>query len=366
MIQTTPNDIRLSFAGDLMLGRGVDQVLKFPTDSRLYENAVKNSKEYVLLIQSELKRQNKVYELLFWSPIMNDFHKFQSHLFFINLETAITHSLTPYPKGINYKLSPDTVYILKKLEKDIFPSQLIVSLANNHILDWKTKGLIETIEILKQNNIKYIGAGSTQKEAETPMFIDIKEKIENKEEKKRIVVFACGHTSSGIPEDWKAIDLNPGLFLLFNELKENILYFQDLFKNHSITSNDIKILLIHYGSNWITNFEDEWKKYIKLFIYELGFTIILNTSSHHTLPTEQIKILKQTNDNNIEYATVIHGPGDFINDYYGILNPEHDRFKPNQGKIVHVSFKNKFTKPSIQNQNFERIGFNLYPIQIKN
>lgn len=44
----------------------------------------------------------------------------------------------------------------------------IVSLANNHIADFGYEGLIETLEVLKKNNILYFGAGTTLKDAEEP------------------------------------------------------------------------------------------------------------------------------------------------------------------------------------------------------
>lgn len=48
----------------------------------------------------------------------------------------------------------------------------IVSLANNHIFDLGEAGLINTIDILKRNNIKYVGAGMNLEEASAPLVIE--------------------------------------------------------------------------------------------------------------------------------------------------------------------------------------------------
>lgn len=48
----------------------------------------------------------------------------------------------------------------------------IVSLANNHVFDLGEEGLRNTINILKQNNIKYCGAGLNIEEASAPAIIE--------------------------------------------------------------------------------------------------------------------------------------------------------------------------------------------------
>ena len=133
--------LRLAFAGDFMCGRGVDQVLKFPSDSQLYESNIKDAKDYVHLIASKLRQRNLSNKILFWKPLLPTFQKQKPHVFFINLETAITASKTPEAKGINYKMNPKNIYFLKDLEKDIFPCKLICGMANNHTLDWQLNGL---------------------------------------------------------------------------------------------------------------------------------------------------------------------------------------------------------------------------------
>lgn len=75
------------------------------------------------------------------------------------------------PKLGNLVFSPEgSVQVLKDLNIDV------VSLANNHVCDCGYEGLARTIEILKENNIAYFGAGRTEEEARTPAVISIKGK----------------------------------------------------------------------------------------------------------------------------------------------------------------------------------------------
>ena len=47
-----PQHITLFLCGDVMTGRGIDQVLPHPSDPRLYESYVRNAKEYVALAEA--------------------------------------------------------------------------------------------------------------------------------------------------------------------------------------------------------------------------------------------------------------------------------------------------------------------------
>lgn len=78
-----------------------------------------------------------------------------------NLECAITEKENSIKKdGPTLKISPDKIGVLKSLGVNL------VGLANNHILDYGSDGLKDTIGILKNNGISY--AGHSQ---ESPFFI---------------------------------------------------------------------------------------------------------------------------------------------------------------------------------------------------
>ncbi|MFZ4796170.1 MAG: CapA family protein [Bacteroidia bacterium] len=55
---------------------------------------------------------------------------------------------------------------------DLLTSFQIVSLANNHIRDFKTQGLLDTIAALNTKNIKCFGVGKSQKQAIEPLKIE--------------------------------------------------------------------------------------------------------------------------------------------------------------------------------------------------
>ncbi len=78
----------------------------------------------------------------------------------VNLETPLTKTGSPIDKiGPNLKCHPNVVKSLKSANINL------VSLANNHIYDFGHKGLINTMDILNDNNINFIGVGNNIQDA---------------------------------------------------------------------------------------------------------------------------------------------------------------------------------------------------------
>ncbi|MBR3138202.1 CapA family protein [Candidatus Saccharibacteria bacterium] len=73
---------------------------------------------------------------------------------FFNLECPITDSSDKIRKcGPNIKCSTKAISGIKSL------NPTCIMLSNNHILDYGEQGLTDTLEILKRNNIRYVGVG---------------------------------------------------------------------------------------------------------------------------------------------------------------------------------------------------------------
>lgn len=84
-----------------------------------------------------------------------------------NLEVPLVDKKNPISKcGPNLIAPTKTINGLKAINKHFF------GLANNHILDQGTSGLYSTMELLKQNNIAYAGAGKNLQEACRPYIFE--------------------------------------------------------------------------------------------------------------------------------------------------------------------------------------------------
>src|SRR5215510_14510346 len=194
--------ICLFLCGDVMTGRGIDQVLPHPVDPVLYEPYVLDAREYVELAESAHGPiPRPVHFGYIWGDALQELERAGTDARIINLETSITTAVEAWPKGINYRMNPANIGCLTAARIDC------CCLANNHILDWGYAGLKETIATLDQAHVAYAGAGANLSEAAAPAVLDLGEQ-------RRLLVFAAGSPTSGIPLAWAASATQPGLNLV--------------------------------------------------------------------------------------------------------------------------------------------------------
>ena len=154
----------------------------------------------------------------------------------------------------------------------------VCSLANNHLLDWGNSGLLETMDTLKKVNIKLSGAGRNLLEAQASAVIKIPGKG-------RVIVFAFGLGTSGVPSSWGAADKRPGINLL-RDLSDKSLF--DIRENVRKVKRrgDIVMVSLHWGSNWGYGIPRAHTVFAHRLIDEVDVDIIHGHSSHHVRAIE--------------------------------------------------------------------------------
>ena len=85
---------------------------------------------------------------------------------FGNLETSIFPGRQIQTGEFAFRVDPQAIHGLLSAGFDV------LSLANNHTPNFGEKGLINTFDVLKDNNIKYVGAGKNKAEASLPVIIE--------------------------------------------------------------------------------------------------------------------------------------------------------------------------------------------------
>jgi poly-gamma-glutamate synthesis protein (capsule biosynthesis protein) len=105
--------ITLFLCGDVMVGRGIDQVLRHPSGPELYELYIRDARRYVELaerINGPLKKA--VAPAYIWGDALAVLTTTRPDLRIINLETSVTTSDEYWPKGINYRMHPQNSNVL--------------------------------------------------------------------------------------------------------------------------------------------------------------------------------------------------------------------------------------------------------------
>ena len=138
--------LRLFLCGDVMTGRGIDQVLPVPCKPQLFEHWARSAVDYVELAERASgpigRGQDAAYP---WGHGLEVLREQRPAARMINLETAVTTSEDAQPgKGIHYRMNPANVACLTSAGIDC------CVLANNHVLDWGRAGLEETLATLER------------------------------------------------------------------------------------------------------------------------------------------------------------------------------------------------------------------------
>ncbi len=301
MPQTTI-PVRIFLCGDVMTGRGIDQILQHPSNPRIHESYVKDAREYIRLAE----RKNgpikyPVDDHYIWGDALEEFERVQPEVKIINLETSITTHDKFWPgKGIQYRMHPLNTTCLSVL------SDLCCSLANNHVMDWSREGLEQTLSELDKHGIAHSGSGNDAGSSREPAVLPVAGKG-------RVLVFAYGLCSSGIPRSWEAGKNLSGVNLLKDLSQSSVMEISILIDSLK-RPGDIVVLSVHWGENWGYEIEKEEVEFAHNLIENAQVDLFYGHSSHHF---KGIEVYRN--------KLILYGCGDFINDYEGIGGQENFR-----------------------------------------
>lgn len=173
----------------------------------------------------------------------------------VNLECPVIAG-SPYPikkHGPALYSSPEVVDVLKDIGFNV------LTLANNHIYDQGDQGVNTTIEYCKSNDIRFVGAGSSQSEARKMLFL-------NKGSETVAIINACEHEFSIAQKDHGGA--NPMDLIQMSE---------DIAEAKS--KADKIILILHGGVEHYPYPTPRMKKWYRHFI-DIGADAILNHHQH--------------------------------------------------------------------------------------
>ncbi|HME22574.1 MAG TPA: CapA family protein [Acetobacteraceae bacterium] len=290
-------ELTLFLCGDVMLGRGVDQIMPSPSSPQLFEPHVSSAMTYLRLaekVHGPIPRE--VVPDYVWGDALAVLTEQAPAARIVNLETAITTGDHHWPKGINYRMHPDNVACLTAANIDC------CVLANNHVLDWGREGLLDTLDALHSAGVGTAGAGRDASEAAAPAVVHVGGGTQ-------VLVFGLASASSGVPKDWAARAAVAGVNLL-PDLSEETAH--TLAKSAQVLrqKRDLLIASIHWGENWGYGLPPEQRRFAHALI-DGGFDLVHGHSSHHPKGVEIYR-----------HKLVVYGCGDFINDYEGISGHE--------------------------------------------
>lgn len=323
--------VTLFLCGDIMSGRGIDQILPYSAPPQLFEPYVRDARRYVELAEQLNGAIPRKADFTYvWGDALAELRRRKLDAKIVNLETSITAGGEPWPgKGIHYRMHPGNVSLLSTAGIDV------CSLANNHVIDWGYGGLTETHETLRKARIRTAGAGRTRTEAEAPAVMELGAKG-------RVIVFSFGAESSGIPEEWVPSTDHPGVNLL-PDLSEAAASRIGAKVRAMKRPGDVVVASIHWGGNWGYDIPSSQQRFAHLLLDRGGVDLIHGHSSHHAkgIEVHQGKL-------------ILYGCGDLITDYEGIGG--YEEFRGDLGLMYFVR---------VDTETGKLAGLEMVPMQMR-
>ncbi len=234
--------LKITAAGDILLGRGV---------------------EY------HIKQLNESYNYPFESirPVLK-----YGDVIFANLEEPFTDSTKSLWGKIILKSEPEAISGVK------YAGFNLLSLANNHILDYYTKGLYDTIKLLNRENIAYAGAGTNLENARELTII----------EKNGLKIGLLAYSEMA----YEYYTGDPSINFAATKDSGGVAPYKVKYINEDIkkarANVDILIVSLHFGVEYSLEPQERQVKEVHSFI-DSGADIIIG---HHTHRSQGIEIYK--------------------------------------------------------------------------
>lgn len=230
-------NIRMAFAGDMMLDRGVR--------SSVYKNFEGDYSKLFINVRDQLRG----YDILS-----------------ANLEGPVSDKGTDIGGIYSFRMEPKVAPILKEAGFDI------LSVANNHTYNWGLEAFTDTLQLLSDNGIIYAGGGFVGARA-------YKEKVINVEGVKIAFLSFSEFTAGGVMSS----STEPGMATIS---EENVLKSV----SQARMKSDIVIVSFHFGEEYSNTSNTYQEKYAELSI-DSGADLVIG---HHTHVVQTLAQYKNT------------------------------------------------------------------------
>jgi len=183
----------------------------------------------------------------------------------VNLECPITSRGKKVPKPYNFRMQPEFIAGLQRGGIDI------VNLANNHVYDYGSVGLFDTISYLDSVGICHVGAGRNSREAHQPAVITVS---------RRRIGFLGYYGGGEAPE---ATEKKPGV-----ARPEIRLITSDIESLRHRDSVQFIVVNLHWGTEK-ARIPDQWQVQLGHHIIDAGADVVIGHHPHVLQGIERYK-----------------------------------------------------------------------------
>jgi poly-gamma-glutamate synthesis protein (capsule biosynthesis protein) len=274
--------ITVALMGDVMLGRGVTEVL-----------------DRDLLRPEEL-----------WGDVLPLLDS--ADLRIINLECPLTDYEQRWTRAFkrpHFRARPSAIEALRAARIDA------CSLANNHTVDFEERGLLDTIEHLDAAGIGHAGAGRDREEAAAPVVLTVP--LERRTHRVALLAF-----TDNMPPFAGGLD-RPGTNYLPVSVEPDVLGLVEEAVS-SVRGMGVETVVFsnHWGRNWVRRPTEHFRRFARAVI-DLGVDVYYGHSPH---VFQGVEIYRG--------KPILYATGDFIDDY-----PVNAEFRNDRSFLFRVSME---------------------------
>jgi len=188
----------------------------------------------------------------------------KANVAFANLEAPFTTTGTKFDKRFTFKVPPKYASGLNEAGFDV------VTLANNHMLDYGIEGLSNTIKTLDSIGVAFCGAGLDLKQAREPALI----------ERDGFRIAVLGYSMTFPREFWASDSTGGTCYPHYDYMKKSIQQCESL--------ADFTIVTFHWGSE-LKNYPKQYQKDYAYLAIDNGADLVLG---HHPHVLQGLEIYK--------------------------------------------------------------------------
>lgn len=209
--------------------------------------------------------------------------------------------------------------------------------ANNHVLDQRSAGLLETMELLKNYGVSYAGTGATAAEARDGIVLSVNGI--------NCGVLACtGISNTPIPKKNKQVFVN----WFYNE--EEIIADITAMK----AKVDIVILVVHTGAEYVPLPNAEDRALMRGYL-DAGADVIIGHHPHIVLPAEEYSA------SDGRETIIFYSLGNFISNQSSVVKYAGRNISTRHGLVVKINMQ----KLPDRNSNRQVLTANFEPIPVQ-
>ena len=181
-------------------------------------------------------------------------------LMMLNLETALTRRGSPEPKRFTFRSSPRALRVLDRAGVDV------VSLANNHAVDYGRVGLRDTLRAVRRSPVPVVGIGRDATAAFRPLEVSLRGT--------KVSVLAATTKSERTARVWGAGDDKPGVAVAIEPTPTLLRAVRD-----ADDRSDVVVVYLHWGKEYESCPNQRVRRYARE-LGRAGADVVLGSHSH--------------------------------------------------------------------------------------